>query len=128
MVERARRALNELERARAEIRPTPGAVTGIVTVGLLESATDLLAEPLVSALARDRPGIELRLMTAYSGHLQRWLDDGAPSSPANTCWPAGRPRRPRRPLRRHPPGSRARHGRGDLHGALSPRVSRSGCG
>ncbi|MFF2464025.1 LysR substrate-binding domain-containing protein [Streptomyces mirabilis] len=76
MVERARRALNELERARAEIRPTPGAVTGIVTVGLLESATDLLAEPLVSALARDRPGIELRLMTAYSGHLQRWLDDG----------------------------------------------------
>ncbi|MFJ1558381.1 type 2 periplasmic-binding domain-containing protein [Streptomyces mirabilis] len=62
-----------------------------MTVGLLESATDLLAEPLVSALARDRPGIELRLMTAYSGHLQRWLDDGAPSSPANTCWPAGRP-------------------------------------
>ncbi|MFD8221892.1 LysR family transcriptional regulator [Streptomyces sp. NPDC059697] len=76
MVERARRALNELERARAEIQPAPGAVTGIVTVGLLESATDLLAEPLVSALARDRPGIELRLMTAYSGHLQQWLDDG----------------------------------------------------
>ncbi|MFD8927188.1 LysR substrate-binding domain-containing protein [Streptomyces mirabilis] len=76
MVERARRALNELERARAEIRPTPGAVTGIVIVGLLESATDLLAEPLASALARDRPGIELRLMTAYSGHLQRWLNDG----------------------------------------------------
>ncbi|MFF7881204.1 LysR family transcriptional regulator [Streptomyces sp. NPDC020794] len=76
MVERARRALNELERARAEIQPAPGAVTGIVTVGLLESATDLLAEPLVSVLARDRPGIELRLMTAYSGHLQQWLDDG----------------------------------------------------
>ncbi|MET7355247.1 LysR substrate-binding domain-containing protein [Streptomyces mirabilis] len=58
------------------MEPTLGAVTGIVTVGLLESASDLLAEPLVSALARDRPGIELRLMTAYSGHLQRWLDDG----------------------------------------------------
>ncbi|MEU1027675.1 LysR substrate-binding domain-containing protein [Streptomyces mirabilis] len=58
------------------MEPTPGAVTGIVTVGLLESASDLPAEPLVSALARDRPGIELRLMTAYSGHLQRWLDDG----------------------------------------------------
>jgi len=76
MVDRARRALNELERARAEVQPTPGAVTGIVTVGLLESTTDLLAEPLVSALARDQPGIELRLMTAYSGHLQQWLDDG----------------------------------------------------
>ncbi|GDY40257.1 hypothetical protein SANT12839_011390 [Streptomyces antimycoticus] len=76
MADRARRALNELERARAEVQPTPGVVTGIVTVGLLESTTDLLAEPLVSALARDHPGIELRLMTAYSGHLQQWLDDG----------------------------------------------------
>lgn len=76
MVDRARRALNELERARVEVQPTPGVVTGIVTVGLLESTTELLAEPLVSALARDHPGIELRLMTAYSGHLQQWLDDG----------------------------------------------------
>ncbi|WP_344943118.1 LysR family transcriptional regulator [Actinomadura miaoliensis] len=76
MIDRARRALGELERARAEIRPSPGTVTGIVTVGLLESAADLLAEPLVAALARDRPGIELRVFTAYSGHLQQWLDDG----------------------------------------------------
>lgn len=76
LVERARRALGELERARAEILPAPGRVTGIVTVGLLESASDLLAEPLVSALADEHPGIELRLLTAYSGHLQQWLDDG----------------------------------------------------
>ncbi|MER5428474.1 LysR family transcriptional regulator [Streptomyces sp. NPDC002588] len=76
MVERARRALNELERARAEVQPAPGEVTGIVTLGLLESTTDLLAEPLVTALSRDHPGIELRLLTAYSGHLQQWLDDG----------------------------------------------------
>ncbi|MEU6575255.1 LysR family transcriptional regulator [Streptomyces sp. NPDC046805] len=76
MVERARRALNELERARAEIRPTPGVVGGIVSVGLLDSATSLLAEPLASAILRDHPGIDLRLLTAYSGHLQHWLDDG----------------------------------------------------
>ncbi|GHB73636.1 LysR family transcriptional regulator [Streptomyces viridiviolaceus] len=76
MVERARRALNELERARAEIQPTPGVVSGIVTVGLLDSASNLLAEPLASAVIRDHPGIELRLLTAYSGHLQQWLDDG----------------------------------------------------
>jgi LysR family nitrogen assimilation transcriptional regulator len=25
---------------------------------------------------RDHPRIELRLLTAYSGHLQQWLDDG----------------------------------------------------
>lgn len=76
MVDRARRALNELERARAEVQPTPGGLTGVVAVGLLESTTDLLAEPLVSAIAQDQPGIKLRLMTGYSGHLQQWLDDG----------------------------------------------------
>jgi len=76
MVDRARRALNELERARAEVQPAPGEVSGIVTVGLLESTSDLLSEPLVTAVARSHPGVELRLMTAYSGHLQQWLDDG----------------------------------------------------
>lgn len=75
VVERARRALLELERARAEVRPQPGDVRGIVTIGLLESVVDVLAAPLVDALAEHFPGIELRLLTAYSGHLQRWLDD-----------------------------------------------------
>jgi DNA-binding transcriptional LysR family regulator len=72
----ARRALTELDRARTELAPAPGVVTGIVTVGLLESAAELLTEPLVSAVLRDHPGIELRVLTAYSGHLQQWLDDG----------------------------------------------------
>ncbi|MEU6541450.1 LysR family transcriptional regulator [Streptomyces sp. NPDC047000] len=76
MVDRARRALGELERARTEVQPSPGQVTGLVTVGLLESTSDLLAGPLVSALARDHPGVRLRMMTAYSGHLQQWLDSG----------------------------------------------------
>jgi DNA-binding transcriptional LysR family regulator len=51
-------------------------VTGIVTVGLLESVVAVLAEPLVRALADEHPGVELRLLTAYSGHLQQWLDAG----------------------------------------------------
>ncbi|RSM53227.1 LysR family transcriptional regulator [Amycolatopsis sp. WAC 01376] len=76
LVERARRALTELDRARAELAPKPGVVTGIVTVGLLESAAERLAAPLTTAVLREHPGIELRLLTAYSGHLQRWIDDG----------------------------------------------------
>src|SRR6516165_1111547 len=51
LVERARRALGELERARTEIRPVPGEVAGIVSVGLLESVDDLLAQPLAAAVA-----------------------------------------------------------------------------
>lgn len=76
LADRARRVLTELDRARAELTPTTGAITGTVTVGLLESAAGLLAEPLARAVLRDHPGIELRLLTAYSGHLQQWLDDG----------------------------------------------------
>ncbi len=76
LADRARRALTELDRARAELTPATGAVTGIVTVGLLESTAELLADPLTRAILRDHPGIELRLLTAYSGHLQHWLDDG----------------------------------------------------
>jgi LysR family transcriptional regulator, nitrogen assimilation regulatory protein len=76
LCDRARRALAELDRARTELTPAPGVVTGVVSVGLLESTADLVTEPLVAALRRDHPGVELRVLTAYSGHLQQWLDDG----------------------------------------------------
>jgi len=76
LIVRARRALHELERARAELRPEPGEVTGIVSVGLLESVLDVLAQPLTDAVAQHYPGIELRLLAGYSGHLQQWLDTG----------------------------------------------------
>jgi LysR family transcriptional regulator, nitrogen assimilation regulatory protein len=74
---RARRALLELERARAEIRPDREHVQGIVTIGLLESTVELLAAPLLESVGRRHPGIDLRVLSAFSGHLQQWLDDGA---------------------------------------------------
>jgi DNA-binding transcriptional LysR family regulator len=77
LIERTRRALHELELARAEIQPSgSGKVTGVVRVGILESVLDVLAEPLVTAVARQHPGIELRVLTAYSGYLRDWLDSG----------------------------------------------------
>lgn len=76
LIMRARRALHELDAARAELRPEPGEVAGIVSVGLLESVLDILAQPLAEAVAQRHPGIELRLFTGYSGHLQQWLDSG----------------------------------------------------
>ncbi|WP_431236230.1 LysR family transcriptional regulator (plasmid) [Mycolicibacterium psychrotolerans] len=76
LVARARRAINELQRARAEIRPDPGEVTGTVTVGMLESVIDLLVEPLAAVVQARYPQVELRFLCAYSGHLQQWLDVG----------------------------------------------------
>lgn len=76
LVEYARRVLHELDRARAEIRPSKGSVGGIVTVGLLPSTSDLLASALISAIASNYPGIRVRISVGYAGHLQRWLEDG----------------------------------------------------
>jgi LysR family transcriptional regulator, nitrogen assimilation regulatory protein len=76
LVERARRALAELERARLEISPDQAPVAGLVQVGLLDSVTAVLAQPLAAAVAARYPGIELHVMTAYSGHLRQWLERG----------------------------------------------------
>jgi LysR family nitrogen assimilation transcriptional regulator len=76
LVEYARRALRELEQARAEIQPAHGAVSGLVNVGLLPSTCDLIAGELVAGLKREHPQIQLRLTTGYAGHLQQWLEQG----------------------------------------------------
>lgn len=76
LTERARRILLELERARAELAPDPTSVTGVVTLGLLESTLTVLGPPVVESIRRRHPGIDLRVVSAYSGHLQLWLEDG----------------------------------------------------
>jgi len=57
-VQRARRAPQELERARAEIRPDPDEVSGIVAVGVPESVTDrmILMDRSVLAARTGAPG------------------------------------------------------------------------
>ena len=76
MLEYARRILNEVARAKAEIQPTQGPVSGIVTIGLLSSTSDLLATLLATQVARSYPHIRLRLTIGYAGHLQDWLEAG----------------------------------------------------
>ncbi|HSA49330.1 MAG TPA: LysR family transcriptional regulator [Yinghuangia sp.] len=75
MVEHARRALDELKRARVQLKPT-GVLTGTVTVGLLDCTADVLGQPLVAMVAREYPHINLRVITGHSGQLQQWLDEG----------------------------------------------------
>ena len=76
VVERARRALTELERAREEARSSGAGLHGIVTVGLLASTASLLAVPLVAAVTERHPGVRLRVVTGFGGHLSRWLEAG----------------------------------------------------
>lgn len=72
----ARRAMLELDRARAEIRGSADGVAGLVTVGLLPSTGDMISSPLVRAVAEAYPGIRMRIAMGYAGDLQQWLETG----------------------------------------------------
>ncbi|UKA55251.1 LysR family transcriptional regulator [Arthrobacter sp. FW305-BF8] len=72
----ARRALQELERARSELTPAPGEVMGLVSVGVLESLLDVMVPTLIDSVAEKFPGVELHLLSGVSRDLQQWLDDG----------------------------------------------------
>ena len=76
MLEYARRILNEVARAKAEITPVNAPVSGIVSIGLLASTSDLLATRLAALVAERYPNIRLRLTIGYAGHLQEWLEAG----------------------------------------------------
>ncbi len=76
MLEYARRILDEVARAKAELQPADGPVSGLVTIGLLASTSDLLATRLAAEVARRYPAIRLRLLIGYTGHLLDWLEKG----------------------------------------------------
>lgn len=76
LLARARRALQELERARSELAPEPGKAVGMVSIGVLESLVDLVAVPLAERVAAKHPGVKLHILAGFSGYLQEWLDDG----------------------------------------------------
>jgi DNA-binding transcriptional LysR family regulator len=73
----ARRVLQELERARGEIRPGQHALQGKVSVGLLPSTAERLAyagQPLRARIS----GIRLQFLVGYAGHMQTWLEQEKP--------------------------------------------------
>lgn len=76
MLEYARRILDEVARAKAEIQPAEGPVAGIASIGLLASTCDLLATRLATEAAQRYPHIRLRLTIGYTGHLLDWLESG----------------------------------------------------
>jgi len=77
LVEYARRALHNLDRARAEITPQLGEVAGIVTIGLVPSLVNLLTSPVMATVTARYPGIKLRFSTGgYSDLMQDWVEAG----------------------------------------------------
>jgi LysR family transcriptional regulator, nitrogen assimilation regulatory protein len=65
----ARRAMLELDRARAEIGGSVDGIAGLVTVGLLPSTCDIISSPLVRCVAKHYPRIRTRIAMGYAGDL-----------------------------------------------------------
>lgn len=76
LVEYGRRIMLELDRARTELQGSGTGIGGLVTIGLLPSTGEILSSALVTAVARQYPGIRVRIVMGYAGTLLRWLETG----------------------------------------------------
>jgi LysR family nitrogen assimilation transcriptional regulator len=76
LLEYAKRILNELDRARAELRPACANVSGTVTVGLLPSISQFLSGILVSSVCRHYPDVQVCIVTGDAVQLQSWIETG----------------------------------------------------
>lgn len=72
----ALRIMAELEQMKSDVADEQLTLRGRVTVGMLPVLTDLLAVPLIQALRRQHPGLQLELMSGFTGHLRDWMQRG----------------------------------------------------
>lgn len=73
----ARTVLNALDAARESMRVHQSDEVGRVAVGIPGSLTGLLTVPLTELVLRELPNVQLRVVSGLSGHIGRWLLDGA---------------------------------------------------
>lgn len=76
LLERIRGPVRQLEGAIDEARDAGETPTGRVVLGMVPSISDLLAARLTLRLREAFPGISLRLVDGYGGHLLDWLYRG----------------------------------------------------
>jgi len=76
LVERARRALKELDKAKEEISPKSTEVAGSVVVGFLPSTADLFVSALMWRVRESYPHILVRSSIAYVSDLELELERG----------------------------------------------------
>ena len=69
--------LQRVDEARLALRPKvlPGATE--ITIGVPPLISMMLTVPLVEAVARDLPGVSLKIIEGMSGALRGWLADGS---------------------------------------------------
>jgi LysR family transcriptional regulator, nitrogen assimilation regulatory protein len=75
-VERVKRGLRELDRAKAEIKPQNAELRGIISIGMLPSFAAGLSPNLILSLREQHPHLMLRITTGFTGALAPLLESG----------------------------------------------------
>ncbi|MGE0093943.1 MAG: LysR substrate-binding domain-containing protein [Alphaproteobacteria bacterium] len=68
--------VRQLEQVRDDVASLSGAPSGQVVLGVVPTVSTVLASRLAQAVLRDRPGISLRIVESFGGHLLEWLHRG----------------------------------------------------
>ncbi|MHB1217830.1 MAG: LysR family transcriptional regulator [Alphaproteobacteria bacterium] len=68
--------VRQLEQVRDDVASLSGAPSGQVALGVVPTVSTVLASRLAQAVLRDRPGISLRIVESFGGHLLDWLHRG----------------------------------------------------
>jgi DNA-binding transcriptional LysR family regulator len=68
--------IRQLDQAYEDVRALSGAARGRVAFGIVPTASYVLAGRLARRVATEYPGISLRIVEGYGGHLIEWLQRG----------------------------------------------------
>ena len=75
-IARARRIVAETEQIRLDLGVPGTAVRGTVTLGVPPSVGMVLLVPLLAQIRQELPGIQMRVLEGFSGHVAEWLTSG----------------------------------------------------
>jgi LysR family transcriptional regulator, nitrogen assimilation regulatory protein len=76
MLRRLSGVIRQLDQAFEDVRTLSGAASGRVALGIVPTASYVLAGQLACRVAEKYPGVSLRIVEAYSVHLIEWLQRG----------------------------------------------------
>ncbi len=68
--------VRQLEQVRDDVASLSGTPSGQVVLGVVPTVSTVLASRLAQVVLRERPGISLRIVESFGGHLLEWLHRG----------------------------------------------------
>ena len=75
-LDRARSILADVARIRDDLGATRSSVHGTVTLGVPPSVGLVLLAPLLAQIREEFPGVQMRVLEGFSGHVAEWLVNG----------------------------------------------------